>query len=147
MLGRCTGVDLRQKGLEKKVIEFTKKYDDWENEFPYRTHDSLTNWGRQLMVPAKEYYTHLFSDSEGDCSNVVHMAQAAELFNPIMLSEISETEIVTKLHYLADKLVTYKYDSYFMEEFIKCLKKEIPDVVREAKRDHRASNLDSNDGL
>ena len=74
----------KEKGLKKKVTEFTKKYDDWKNEFPYRIHDNLTNWGRQLMVPAKEYYTHLFSDSEGDCSNVVHMAEAAELFNPIM---------------------------------------------------------------
>ena len=134
----------KEKGLKKKVTEFTKKYDDWKNEFPYRIHDSLTNWGRQLMVPAKEYYTHLFSDSEGDCSNVVHMAEAAELFNPIMLSEISETEIVTKLHYLADKLIRFKYDSYFTEGFIRRLKKEIPDVVKEAKRDHDLDRIEGN---
>ena len=45
----------KEKGLKKKVTEFTKKYDDWKNEFPYRIHDNLTNWGRQLIVPAKEY--------------------------------------------------------------------------------------------
>ena len=50
--------------------------------------------------------THIFfSDSEGDCLNVIHMVEAAELFNPIMISKVSETEILTKLYYFADKLI------------------------------------------
>ena len=47
------------------------------------------------MIPAKEYFSHLYSDPEGDCSNKVHMAEAAELFSSVMLSDISATEIVT----------------------------------------------------
>ena len=124
--------------------ESQKEYDEWKDEFPYRTHESLTNWGRQLMIPAKEYYLHLFTDQKGDCSNIVHMAEAAELFNPVILSDISPTEIVTKLHYLADKLIYFKYDAYFTEWFIKCLKKELPGVVKEAKRDHDLNRIKGN---
>ena len=57
---------------------------------------------------------------------------------------VFSTEIVTKLHYLADKLIMYKYDSYFTEGFISCLKKEIPDVVKEAKRDHDLDRIEGN---
>ena len=96
------------------------------------------------MIPAKEYYWHIFTDPKGDCSNIVHMAEAAELFNPVMLSDISPTEIVTKLHYLADKLIYFKYDAYFTEWFIKCLKKELPDVVKEVKRDHDLNRIKGN---
>ena len=96
------------------------------------------------MIPAKEYYSHLFTDPKGDCSNIVHMAEAAELFNPVILSDISPTEIVTKLHYLADKLIYFKYDAYFTEGFIKRLKKELPDVVKEAKRDHDLDRIKGN---
>ena len=69
------------------------------------------------------------------------MAEAAELFNPIMLSSITDTEIVTKLHYLADKLVFFKYNFTFTEGFIKRLKKEMPCVVKEAKRDHDLNRI------
>ena len=72
------------------------------------------------------------------------MAEAAELFNPVLLSNISETEIVTKLHYLADKLVYFKYAGYFTEGFIKRLKKELPDVVKEARRDHDLDRIKGN---
>ena len=133
-----------ETAIKKKVIEHQKLYDEWKIEFPYRTHDSLTDWGRQLMIPAKEYYTSLFTDPEGDCSNTVHMAEAAELFNPVMLSNISETEIVTKLHYLVDKLVYFKYAGYFTEGFIKRLKNELPDVVKEARRDHDLDRIKGN---
>ena len=61
-----------------------------------------------------------------------------------MLSDISPTEIVTKLHYLADKLIYFKYDAYFTEWFIKCLKKELPGVVKEAKRDHDLNRIKGN---
>ena len=133
-----------EKGIKELVTEVEKKYDDWKQEFPYRTYESLAKWGRQLLIPAKEYYSKLFNDSEGDCSNVTNMAEAAELFNPIMLSEITDTEIVTKLHYLADKLMMYQYESHFTEGFIRRLKKEIPDVVKEAKRDHDLERIQGN---
>ena len=96
-----------------------------------------------FQIPTTEYSTHLFADSEGDCSNVIHMAEAVELYNPIMLSIVSETEIVTKLYYLADKVIMYKYGSYFTEGFIRCLKKIIPDLDKEAKR---ANDLDRTEG-
>ena len=48
------------------------------------------------------------------------MDEAAELFNPMMISHITVNENMTKLHYLADKLVFYKYDLHFTEGFIKC---------------------------
>lgn len=96
------------------------------------------------MIPAKEYYSHLFTDPEGGCSNIVYMAEAAELSNTVMLSNISATEIVTKLHYLADKIIYLKYDGYFTEGFIKRLKKELPGVVKEAKRDHELDRIKGN---
>ena len=73
-----------EKSIKEKVKESQQQYNAWRDEFPYRTRESLTNWGRQLMIPAKEYYSHLFTDPKGDCSNIVHMAEAAELFNSVI---------------------------------------------------------------
>ena len=53
-------------------------------------------------------------------------------------------EIVIKLDYLADKLIYFKCDAYFIEGFIKHLKKELPGVVKEAKRDHDLNRIKGN---
>jgi hypothetical protein len=66
------------------------------------------------------------------------MVKAAEIFNPMLLKGTSNTEIVTHLHILADKLNYFNYPQ-FMQDFIKHFKKEIPKVVQEANRD---SDLD-----
>ena len=63
------------------------------------------------------------------------MAEASQIFDPIFLNDIDATTIVTKLHYLADKLRYFRY-SHFSEAFITRLKKETKDVVHEAKCDH-----------
>ena len=41
------------------------------------------------------------------------MVKAEELFNQAMISDISPTEIVTKLYHLADKVIYFKYDAYY----------------------------------
>ena len=51
------------------------------------------------------------------------------------MKDIDATTIVTTLHYLADKLRYFGY-SYFSEAFITRLKREMKDVVQEAKHYH-----------
>ena len=82
----------------------------------------------------------VFKTEGGDCSNVRHMAEAAQIFDPIFLSNIrNETDIVLTLHYLADKLSYFGYDRHFTPRFYTGLKSEMSELVREAKRYH---NLD-----
>ena len=70
------------------------------------------------------------------------MSESVQLFNPVFLSEISDTEIVTKLHLLADKLTYFEYPQ-FNHNFIKGLKKEMPDVVKKAKRNCDLDAIDA----
>ena len=62
------------------------------------------------------------------------MAGACDIFNPMLLKDISETEIVTKLHYMVDKLIHFKYTNIFTEDFMRRLKKEMSSVVEAAKK-------------
>ena len=63
------------------------------------------------------------------------MSKSVQIFNPIFLNTKSSADIVTKLHFLADKLGVFNY-SHFSDTFIARLKKEMWGVVKEAKRDH-----------
>ena len=72
------------------------------------------------------------------------MAEAAQIFNPIFLATLSDADIESTLHFLADKLVAFGY-RHFHPRFIKDLKNEMHDVVREAKRDHDLGRLKASD--
>ena len=63
------------------------------------------------------------------------MANAAKIFNPILLAGKSDAEVVTVLHPLADQLKFFGY-TRFTQEFIDELKKELPNIVEEANKDH-----------
>ena len=62
------------------------------------------------------------------------MAEACDIFNPMLLKDILETDIVTKLHYVADKLIYFKYTDIFTYYFIRRLKNEMTGVVEAAKK-------------
>ena len=47
--------------------------------------DGVTTGGA-IMQPAFDYYDKLFKDDKGDCADMMEMAEAVEMFNPIMLS-------------------------------------------------------------
>ncbi len=63
------------------------------------------------------------------------MSEASLMFDPIELSKLSEADIVSVNHYRADQLEHFRY-RHFTDKFIKTLKKEMPALVKEAKRDH-----------
>ena len=128
-----------------KVLELKTKVDNdvkkaIEN-FPYNNKELLVNHAKSIGKPMIEYYHKLFTNEDGDCYNIRQMAEAAQIFNPIFLSGHTDAEIVTKLHLLIDKLIYFGYKQ-FTERFIKQLKKEIPEVVKEADRDHDLDRID-----
>ena len=126
---------------KKDLDELVKSHEDWKLEFMHRTHDTLLQHGKQVLQPAFGYYKKLFIEDGGDCCHMSKMAEACEIFNPILLKDISETEIVTVLHYMADKLIHFKYTEIFTEDFIRRLKKEMPGVVEAAKPNHNLDNI------
>ena len=128
-----------------KVLELKTKVDNdvkkaIEN-FPYNNKELLVNHAKSIGKPMIEYYHKLFTIEDGDCYNIRQMAEAAQIFNPIFLSGHTDAEIVTKLHLLIDKLIYFGYKQ-FTERFIKQLKKEIPEVIKEADRDHDLDRID-----
>ena len=70
------------------------------------------------------------------------MSEAAQIFNPLFLKNMNDTTIVTELHFLADKLSFFGYDQ-FSKRFILKLKKEMKQLVNEAKRNHDLDKIKS----
>ena len=70
------------------------------------------------------------------------MSEAAQIFDPIFLSKQSTADIVTVLHDLADKLAVFGF-YHFDKKFIKKLKKEMPNLVKDAKADHDLDRIPS----
>lgn len=62
------------------------------------------------------------------------MVESTQIFNPLFLKGTSETDIVTVLHPLVDKLQYFSYRQ-FTEDFIDQVKKEIHKVLKEVNRD------------
>ena len=52
------------------------------------------------------------------------LAEACDIFNPLVLKDLSETEVVTKLYFMAEKLKHFKYDNIYTDGFISRLKKK-----------------------
>ena len=96
--------------------------------------------GKSILKPAGDYYTKLFLDEEGDCYNIRQMSEAALIFDPVELSKMSDADIATVNYYRADKLDCFRY-RHFDSKFKEKLRKEMPDLVREAKRDHNLGRI------
>ena len=71
-----------------------------------------------VLKPAHDYYKRLFREDGGDCCHITKMAEACDIFNPLVLKDISETEVVTKLYPMAEKLKHFKYNNIFTDGFI-----------------------------
>ena len=95
-----------------------------------------------VLQPAHDYYKRLFREDVGDCCHITKMAEACDIFNPLVLKDISETEVVTKLYHMAEKLKHFKYDNIFTDGFISRLKKEMPAVVKAAHHNHDLDGIE-----
>ena len=99
------------------------------------------NHATSIGQPAVEFCHKLFNNEGSDCYNIRQMAEAAQIFNPIFLLGHTDADIVTQLHLLIDKLKSFGYKC-FTEGFLRQLKKELPQVVKEADRDHDLDRID-----
>ena len=91
---------------------------------------------RVFLGPSGEYYKKLFNEEDGDCYDIRQMVEATQIFNPIFLKDMSDTDVCTVLYNLADKLKYFHYDKTITDQLLDNLKKEMPKFVKEAKRDH-----------
>lgn len=134
----------------KKVAKETKEcetkvvatFDEWKTKFPHRNKVDLMEHGKNLLSPVGVYYNKQFLNEVGDCHQMRVMSEAAQIFDPIFLSKQSTADIVTVLHYLADKLLVSNF-RHFNEKFMDRLKKEMPGLVKEAKSDHDLDRIPS----
>ena len=127
------------KDQEGKVVAL---YEEWKKKFPHRTKTDLMEHGKDILQPVGRYYNKQFIDENGDCHQMRVMSEAAQIFDPIFLSKQSTADIVTVLHFLADKLSVFNYRQ-FDEQFMERLKKEMPKLVKEAKADHDLDRIPS----
>ena len=65
-----------------------ENYQEWKQQSPHCNHESLLQHAMAIMQPAFDYYDKLFKDDKGDCADMMKMAEADEMFNPIMLSKL-----------------------------------------------------------
>jgi hypothetical protein len=112
----------------------TSPQEDWKKKFPYRTKEQLLEYGKVLLHSATEYYNKVFLAVGGDSYETRRMAEAAQLFNPVWLAETikDEADVVNILYPLADMLKSFGYKR-ITDNLIKQLKKEMNDVVEEAR--------------
>ena len=102
---------------------------------PYLSTDSLINHAKSIGQPAIDYYNKVYNTEADDCYNVRQIVDTSQIFNPIFLKGKSDTEIVTVLHPLVDKLIHFDYPQ-FTEDFLNQMKKEIPRLLNEVNRYH-----------
>ena len=121
--------------LEKIKDEAIEELQKWTEKFPYLSTDSLIDHAKSIGQPAIDYYNKVYNTEAGDCYNVRQMVDASQIFNPIFLKGKSDTEIVTVLHPLVDKLIHFGYPQ-FTEDFLNQMKKEIPKLLNEVNRHH-----------
>ena len=69
----------------------------------------MTQHAKNIVKKASDYYFKQFNNERDDLYHVRQMAEASQIFDPIFLNDIDATTIVTKLHYLADKLRYFGY--------------------------------------
>ena len=103
---------------------------------PHRRLESLAQHGKDILTPAADYFNNIFVKEDGECHHTIEIAEAAQMFNPIYLAKLSDADIVTLLHDLAEKLKATKFKQFENKSFMRRLKEEMPALVKAAKRDH-----------
>ena len=126
----------KEKDLTNKLKEIQKSFKEWKPKYPSRTRDDLYDHGKSVLGPSGEYYKKLFNEEDGDCYDIRQMVEATQIFNPIFLKDMSDTDVCTVLYNLADKLKYFHYDKTITDQLLDNLKIEMPKFVKEAKQDH-----------
>ena len=83
---------------------------------------------KTIPQPTWYYYNNLFPKEGEDCYDMIRMASATKKINPQHLKGKSEAEIVTDLHYEAEKLLHFNYH-HFTPDLICRLKNAFPYMV------------------
>ena len=58
------------------------------DDYPYATKELLMNHAKSIGKPTEEYYHKLFNTEVRDCYNIRKMAEAAQIFNHLILQDI-----------------------------------------------------------
>ena len=124
------------KELKEKLSQVESAFTQWQLEFPYRTLESLVQHGKDILKPAADYFYNIFQKEDGECHHTLEIAEAAQMFNPIFLAGLSDSDVEVVLHDLAEKLKATKFKQFESDTFMRRLKEEMPKVLNAAKRDH-----------
>jgi len=119
----------RREDINESAEKYKKSFDDWSAKFPHRTRESLIDHGKSIAAPLNKYYTDLFLKEDGDCYNTRQAVLACKIFDPLFLK--GKQNDLPRLYALADQLKHFGY-SDFTQDFIDCLKKEIPQAITDA---------------
>ena len=71
--------------VKKLADEAEQAYKDWKLRFTHRTRDSLIAHGKSIIEPAKQYYTSLFSNNEGDSYIMRRVDKGCKIFYTLSL--------------------------------------------------------------
>ena len=105
--------------------------DEFKNEFKHRTEQELLNYAKTLIEPSAKYYSDKFNNENGDLYKIKQAARVAQLFDPLFIKD----KTLQALELLADDMTYFGYDSICTPAFITNIKKEIPTLLYESKKD------------
>ena len=92
-LGRLGTESIWSSGSQKN--EANEEYNDWMKTYHLLSIADLLDHAKMIGQPAIRYYNDVFNTEKGDCYNIRQMANAAKIFNPILLAGKSDAEVVT----------------------------------------------------
>ena len=88
-------------------------------------------YNKTHLIIGTKYYTDKFKTGSDDLFYLKQAARVAQLFDPMFLKDKS----IQLLELLADDLTYFRYGSIFSPTFIPILKRELPSLVEEAKKE------------
>ena len=79
--------------------------------------ESLVQHGKDILKPAADYFYNIFQKDDGECHHTLEIAEAAQMFNPIFLAGLSDSDVEVVLHDLAEKLKATKFMQFENDKF------------------------------
>ena len=79
-----------EKAAKDALKESEERFEKWQEDYPSRTKQRLMEHGKNVIAPAAKYYNDLFLSPDGRHRNMRIMAEAATIFDPVMLSKCSD---------------------------------------------------------